>query len=54
MAYTKQTPKNPHINQPATTIGRDVQPEQRNNPKPSKAPIKGGKQPRKHLSRKLL
>ena len=54
MACTKQTPKNPHISQPATAIGRDVQPEWRNHSKPSKTPIKGGKQPRKHLSRKLL
>ena len=54
MARTKQTPKKPHISQPTTTIGSDVQPEQRTNPKPSKAPVKGGKQPRKHLSRKIL
>ena len=54
MAQTKQTPKNPHISQPTTAIGSDVQPEQRTNPKPSKAPMKGGKQPRKHLSQKVL
>ena len=52
MAQTKQTPKNPHLGWPTTAIGSDVQPEQRTNPKPtpSKAPVKGGKQPRKHLS----
>ena len=54
MAQTKQTPKNPHISWPATTIGQDVLLEWRNNPKPSKVPMKGGKQPRKHLSRKIL
>ena len=52
MAQTKQTPKKPHISQPKAAIGSDVQPEQRTAPKPtsSKAPVKGGKQPRKHLS----
>ena len=44
--------KNSYINQPATAIGSDVQPEQKATPKPmsSKALVKGGKQPRKHLS----
>ena len=56
MAQTKQTPKNPHISRLTTAIGRDVQPEQKTNPKPmsKKIPVKGGKQPRKHLSRKVL
>ena len=56
MAQTKQTPKKPHISQLATAIGSDVQPEQRTTSKPtsSKAPVKGGKQPRKHLSQKIL
>ena len=56
MAPTKQTPKNPHVSQPTTAIGSDVQPEQRTNPKttPSKTPVKGGKQPRKLLSQKIL
>ena len=56
MAQTKQTPKNPHVSQPKTAIGIDVQPERRTTPKPpsSKVPVKGGKQPRKHLSWKLL
>ena len=52
-AHTKQTPKNPHLNWPATVIDRDVQPEWRKHAKPSKTPIKG-KQPRKNLARKLL
>ena len=52
MARTKQAPKNPHISQPTTAIGSDVQHEQRTSSKPttSKAPVKGGKQPRIHLS----
>ena len=56
MAQTKQSPKNPHVSQPKTAIGSDVQPERRTTPKPtsSKAHVKGGKQPRKHLSWKLL
>ena len=56
MAQTKQTPKNPHISQLKIAIGSDVQPKRRTAPKPtsSKAPVKGGKQPRKHLSQKLL
>ena len=54
MAQTKQTPKNPHISWSATTIGSDVQPEWRTHPKTGKAPMKGGKQPRKHLVKKIL
>ena len=56
MAQTKQTPKNPHVSQPKTVIGSDVLPKRKTTPKPtsSKAPVKGGKQPRKHLSWKLL
>ena len=55
MAQAKQTPKNPHVTQPKTVIGSDVQPE-RTTTKPTlnKAPMKGGKQPRKHLPQKLL
>ena len=51
MAQTKHTPKNPQINQPIATIGKDVQPAQKDFRKP---PVKGGKQPRKHLSYKVL
>ena len=56
MAHTKQTPKNPHVCRPTTAVGSDVQPEQRTNPKmmSRKAPVKGGKQPRKHLLQKIL
>ena len=53
----KQTPRNPNVNQPKTAVGSDVQPnERRPAPKPAlnKTPVKGGKQPRKHLSWKLL
>ena len=50
------TLRNPYVSQPKTAIGSDVQPERRTTSKPmsSKAPMKGGKQPRKHLSWKLL
>ena len=56
MARTKQTPKNPHVSTPTTAIGSDVQPEQWTNLKlkSKKTPVKGGKQPRKHLSWKIL
>ena len=47
----KETPGNPHVSQPQTAVGSDVQPERRSTPKPtsSKIPVKGGKQPRKYL-----
>ena len=57
MARTKQTARNPNINQPKTAVGSDVQPtERRPTPKPAsnRTSAKGGKQPRKHLSQKLL
>ena len=56
MAHTKQMPRNPNIDRPATAIGSDVQPKGRTASKPmsKKLPVKGGKQPRKHLSHKLL
>ena len=52
----KQTPRNPHVSQPKTAGGSDVQPKRRSTPRPtlSKVPVKGGKQPRKHLLWKLL
>ena len=55
MARTKQTPRNPNINRLKTAIGSDVQ-EGRPTLRPalSKTPVKGGKQPQKHLSWKLL
>ena len=48
---TKRTPKNPQIHGPVTAIGKDVQPPRKHM---QKAPVKGGKQPRKHLSHKIL
>ena len=56
MAQTKQTPKNPYVSQPKAVMGSDVQPKRRTTPQPTsnKTPVKGGKQPRKHLSQKLL
>ena len=56
MTCTKQTPRNPHVSRPTTAIGSDVQPKGRTNLKQmsKKIPMKGGKQPRKHLSQKLL
>ena len=47
MAHTKQAPRNPNIDRPATTIGSDVQPKRRTTSKQmsKKLPIKGGKQP---------
>ena len=56
MAHTKQTPRNPNVDRPTTAMGSDTQPERR---VPSKStsknlPIKGGKQPQKHLLHKVL
>ena len=51
MAQTKCTPKNPQIHRPVTAIGKDVQPPRK---EMHKAPMKGGKQPRKHISHKVL
>ena len=57
MARKKQTPTNPNVNRPKAAIGSDVQStEGRPTPRPasSKTPVKGGKQPQKHFSQKLL
>ena len=56
MAHTKQTPRNPNVDRPATAIGSDVQPEGRTTSKhmSKKLPMKGGKQPQKHLLHKLV
>ena len=51
MAWTKCTHKNPQIHRPVTAIGKDVQPPRKDM---QKAPVKGGKQPRKLLSHKIL
>ena len=56
MAKTKQTPRNPNIDRPVAVVGSDIQStERRLTPRPTqgKIPSKGGKQPRKHLSKKL-
>ena len=55
MAHTKQMPRNPNVDRPATAIGSDVQPGGRPTSKhiSRKLPVKGGKQPQKHLSHKL-
>ena len=57
MARTKQTPRNPNIDRPVAAIGSDIQSTRKwltPRPTSSKIPSKGGKQPRKHLSKKLL
>ena len=56
MAHTKQMPRNTNVDRPATAIGSDVQPKGRTTPKnmSKKLPVKGGKQPQKHLSHKLI
>ena len=57
MARMKQTHRNPNINRPKAAIGSDFQSiKQRPTPRPasSKTPVKGGKQPQKHVSWKLL
>ena len=51
MARTKHTPKNPQIQRSVTAIGKDVQPLREDIPQ---APRKGGKQPRKFISHKML
>ena len=51
MARTKHTPKNPHIQRPITVVGTDVHPPRKDIPQ---APRKGGKQPRKFISHKML
>ena len=49
-------PRNPNVNRPTTTIGSDVQPRGRTTSThmSKKLPVKGGKQPWKHLSHKLI
>ena len=57
MARTKQTPISQNVDRPVVAAGSDIQStERRLTPRPTqgKAPNKGGKQPRKHLSKKLL
>ena len=57
MGRTKQTPRNPNIDRPVAAVGSDIQSTKRRlTPRPTlgKVPSKGPKQPRKHLSKKLL
>ena len=56
MACTKQTPRNPNVERPTAAMGSDIQPERRIPLKPpsNNLPIKGGKQPCKHLLHKVL
>ena len=56
MAHTKQMPRNPILETPATAMGSDIQPERRVSSKPAmkKITTKGGKQPRKHMLHKLI
>ena len=56
MAHTKLIPRNPNMDRPTTAMGSDVQPERRTPSKPTskKLPIKGGKQPQKHLLHELI
>ena len=51
MARTKRTPKNPQIHRPMTALGKDVQPPRKDI---QQALRKGGKQPRKFISHKML
>ena len=46
MARTKQTPRNPNVDRPTTTMGSGIQPERRIPSKPTtkNIPRKGGKQ----------
>ena len=58
MARTKQTPRNPNRDRPIAGVGNNIQSiEGRPTPRPTeqgKVLGKGGKQPRKSLSKKLL
>ena len=58
MARTKQTPQNPNVDRPVVAVGSYIQSAERRlmppGPPQGKVLTKGGKQPRKHLSKKLL
>ena len=56
MSHTKQTPRNPNVDRPTAAMGGDIQPERRVPSKPTSKnlPIKGGKQPQRHLLHKVL
>ena len=51
MVQTKCTPKNPQIHRPMTAMGKDIQQPRK---EIQQAPRKGGKQPRKSISHKML
>ena len=56
MARTKQTPRKPNIDRPVAGGGSDIHSTKRRpTPRPTLGKVlrKGGKQPRKHLSKKL-
>ena len=44
-------PQDPQIHRPVTAVGKNVQPPQK---QMQKAPVKGGKLPRKHIAHKVL
>ena len=56
MAHTKQMPRNPKVDRPTGAMGSNVQPERRTPSKSTskKLPMKGGKQPQKHLPHKQV
>ena len=57
MVRTKQTPRNPNIGRPVAAVEGDIQSiKTRPTPRPTQGKVsgKGGKQPRKHLSKRLL
>ena len=54
MARTKQTPRNPVLERPSTAVGSDMQGKRMPSIPTAKKPVKGGKQPHKHISHKTL
>ena len=57
MARTKQTTRNPNIDRPVAVVGSDIPSAERRltlRPTQGKISGKGGKQLRKHLSKKVL
>ena len=56
MVPTKQTPRNPNVERPTAAMGSDIQLERRIPLKSTSKnlPVKGGKQPQKHLLHKVL
>ena len=56
MAHTKQTPGNLNVDRPTAAMGSDIQPERRISSKSTSKniPMKGGKQPQKHLLHNVL